>query len=135
MLVLHIENRRRVMNRAVLVVVIADRAVQHVILENAVKRFTLSNVDGLAHGLHVHSRGYPSRTRSRQFAIHLDQASVAAFDRPHLLYVANLRNRLLRVQRRASIQQIDQQLAGAPRHLQSINGQLSVWSVFGGGIQ
>ncbi len=46
-----------VVDGAVLVVVVADGAVEHVVLEDAVEGFALGDVDGLACGLDGHAGG------------------------------------------------------------------------------
>ena len=108
---LHIQFCRRVVDRAIPVVVVAHRAVQHMVLQNAVERLALRDVDGLARGLHLHPSGHPGPARAHQFAVHLHHAGIAALDRPHLWDIADLGNGLLCLHRCPSVQQINQQFA------------------------
>ena len=114
-LVLHIQLFRRVVDRAIPIVVVAHRAVQHVVLQNAVEGLALGDVDGLACSLNLHPGDNLRRARTHQFAVDLYHAGIAALNRTHLREIADLRHRLLRLYCRPFVQQIDQQPARRAR--------------------
>src|ERR1700733_4171406 len=134
-LVLYVEFCGRVVDRAIAIVVVAHGAVQHVVLQNAVERLALRDVDSLACCFHLHPRSHAGRTRPHQFAIHLYHARIAALDRPHLLDIADLWHSLLCIHRSAAIQQIDQQLTRVAWNLQSVDCHLGIRGVVSGSIQ
>src|ERR1700734_1761647 len=134
-LMLYVEIFSCVVDGAIAIVVVADRAVQHVILKNPVEGLALRDVHRLACCLDLHASRNLCRTGPRQLAVDLDDAGIAALDRAHLLQVADMRYGLLRACGRSTVEQVDQQFAGMARNLDPIDGQLGVWSVVGGSVQ
>src|ERR1700730_14513585 len=59
LLMIHREHFGGVMHRAVAVVVVADRAVKHMVFEQTVEAFPLRGVSPGGLGLHLHVRGNP----------------------------------------------------------------------------
>ena len=92
---LYVEVFGGVVDGAVLVVVVADGAVEHVVLQDAVEGLALGDVHGFARCLDGHARSDVCRAGARQLAVDLDHAGVAALDRTHLREVADLRHGLL----------------------------------------
>ena len=92
---LYVELFGGVVDGAVLVVVVADGAVEHVVLQDAVEGFALGDVDGLACGDYVHAGGDVGGAGAGKFAVDLDHAGVAALDGAHLRDVADLRDGFL----------------------------------------
>ncbi len=89
--VLRSSQRGGVVDRAVLVVVVADGAVEVVVLEDAVEGLALGDVDGFAFCLDVHAGGDCCCAGACELSVDLDHASVAALDGAHLREVADLR--------------------------------------------
>lgn len=80
------------MNRTVVIIVVADGAVEIVVAENPVERFELRRFRGLRPGRHYHPLFHRGPTRATKLAVYLDNAGVASLNRPKLRVVANLRN-------------------------------------------
>ena len=90
-LVLDREQLGRVVNGAVAVVVVAHRAVEDVIAEDAVERLDLRAVRGGRDGAHDHAVGDGRRARPDEPAVDLDHAGVAGLDRAELRVVTDVR--------------------------------------------
>ena len=105
-LMIHREHLGRVMHRAVSVIVVAHRAVKHMILEQTVEGFPLRGISPGGLGLNLHAGGNLGGAGSPKFAVDLHHASVAGLDRAQLRVVANLRNLFP-----SSIDDIDEVLA------------------------
>ena len=86
------EKPRGVMDCAVTVVVVADRAVEHVIAENPVERFPLSGDRPCGSRGNVHPGRDVGGAGPDQFAVHLHHARVAGLNRAKLRVIANLGN-------------------------------------------
>ena len=134
-LVLNIQLCRRVVDRAVLVVVVAHRAVQHMVLQNPIERLALRDIDGLARGLHLHpcshpgrrtrapTRRSPSPCRCRSFG----SAPSVGHSRP---------GERLSVSSPPSVGSTDRSaVRRVAWNLQSVDGELRVRRMIGGGIQ
>jgi hypothetical protein len=132
---LYVEFLRGVVDGAVAVVVVADGAVEHVILEDSVEGLALRDVDILGGGFYLHSRLNPGGAGAYEFTVDLDDAGIATLDGAHLRNVADLWNRLLGVDFSAAVEQLNEQLARMAWNLEPIDGQLSVWRVIGGSVQ
>ena len=74
------------------IIVVANGAVEHVVLQNAIERLALGYIHLVAFGLDPHLGGDLRSAGANQLSIHLDHAGVAGLDRPHLLHVTGLRN-------------------------------------------
>jgi hypothetical protein len=105
-----VKELRRVMHGTVAVVVVADRAVEHVIAEDAVKGLALRRVCTRRGRDHAHAVRRHSATSSRQFAVDLDHAGIAGLDRSKLGVIADVRNFDL-----ATVDQVDQAFSGLYR--------------------
>ena len=116
LLMIHREHFSGVMHRAVAVVVVADRAVKHMVFEQTVEAFPLRGVSPGGLGLHLHVRGNPRGAGAHNLAVHLDHASVARLDRAELMMVTHARDFGVLAK-----QQIDEKLTGFGFHLLSIN--------------
>src|SRR5579875_375459 len=110
-LVLHIQLRRGVMHRAVAVVVVAHRAIEVVVFQDAVKGFTLGDIGAIARRLHDLACLHLRPTRANQLAVHLHQARVARPDGAHRRQIANLRNAGDPLDRSLAIDRVDQRFA------------------------
>lgn len=111
-LVLDVKICGGVVDGAVLVVVVADGAVEHVVLEDAVKGLALGNiyVIALCGDLHVGSdRGGAG---ADELAVYLDHAGVAGLDGAHLGDVADLRCAALIAGGGVAIEGLNEPLAG-----------------------
>jgi hypothetical protein len=95
------------MNGAVAVVVIANRAIEHMIAEDAVKGFALRRVRTRRRGDHVHALCSHRSASSYQFAVDFNHAGIAGLDRPKLGVIANVR-----YFDSATVDQVDQALSG-----------------------
>lgn len=107
-LVLNLQLVRRVMDDAVAVIVIANGAVQIVVMKDPIESFTLRNIRAFAAGSNNHARRHNRSTRANQFPIHLDEACVASLDWSELRVVTYLRKPAIR---RRSIDGFDQKFA------------------------
>jgi hypothetical protein len=88
--VLDFEERGGVVDGAVLVVVVADGAVEEVIAEDAVEGFALGGLGSVAFGFDLHVGGEAGAAGASEFAVHFDHAGVAGLDGAELLEVADL---------------------------------------------
>jgi hypothetical protein len=89
---LHREHLGRVMDGAITVVVVADRAVKHVILEQTVESLPLRGIGPDRLGLNNHARSGTGGAGARQLSIDLDQAGVARLDGAKLVMITDTRN-------------------------------------------
>ena len=80
------------MNCAVTIAVITDRAVEHVIAEYPVVRFSLRGISGLRFGVNTESTRDSSRTGPEQLTVNLDHAGIACLDWSKLRVITDLRN-------------------------------------------
>jgi len=94
-LVTYLEDTGRVVNRAVLVVVVADSAIKIMILKNAIERFTLRRVDKFAGSYDFHAGSDRGPAGACKSSVDLHHAGITAFDRAHLRDIADLRKRFL----------------------------------------
>ena len=90
-LVVQREQLSGVMNRTVSVVVVADRAVEFVIPQNAVERLGTGRVRASRSRGNSHPAGHHRRAGALQFAIDLHDAGVARLNGPELRMIADLR--------------------------------------------
>jgi hypothetical protein len=93
---IHREHLGRIVHRAVSVIVVADRAVKHMVLEQTVEGFPLRSVSPGGLGLNLHADGNLGGAGSPKFAVYFYQTGIARLDRAQLRVVANLRNLLAR---------------------------------------
>ncbi len=134
LLVLYIENSSGVMDGAVLIVVVADGAVEHVVLENAVEGFALGDVDGVARGDDVHARRDLGSTGSYEVGwfscrgAYLHHTGVAAFDGTHLGDVADLRERFVLLLLAVLIDDFDEKRSGSCGNTRAVESDLRVGS-------
>ena len=91
LLMLDREQLGGVMHGAVAVVVVADRAVEQMIAEDAVKGFALRRVRARRRRNHVHALRGHGAAGSHQLAVDLHHAGVAGLNRSKLGVIANLR--------------------------------------------
>jgi len=122
-LMFHIQIGGRIVNGAVLVVVVANRAVEKVIFEDAVERFSLRDIHGVRFGLDTHATDQLSGARSGQPAIDLHHARVTGLDWAHLWVVTDLRQLLIK-----TIDQINSEFALVRDAGFPIQGDLNLWS-------
>ena len=80
------------MDDAIAVVIIADRAVKHVVLEQTVERLPLRGIGPDRLGLDNHARSGTGGAGARQLSIDLDQAGVASLDGTKLVMITDTRN-------------------------------------------
>jgi hypothetical protein len=90
-LVLYLQHLSRVVDRAIPVVIVANRAVKHVIAENPIECFPLRTVSPARFRLHLHAFDNRHRAGALELTIHFDQASVTGLDRAQLMMIANCR--------------------------------------------
>ncbi len=83
LLVLDIQGQRRVVYPAVLVVVIAYRAIEHVIAKNHIEGFRARILGSLRFRDDFHPGNDLGSAGTYEFAIHFDYAGIAGLDRPH----------------------------------------------------
>ena len=105
-LVLDLEQRGGVVDGAVAVVVVADRAVEQVVAEDAIEGFSLSGAGVLRFGLDDLAGGDLGGAGADQLAVYLDHAGVAGLDRAQAVVVTHLGDFL-----GVAIQRIDEPLA------------------------
>ncbi len=134
-LVFYIEVFGGVMDSAVLVVVVADGAVEHVVLEDAVEGLALGDVDCFTGGLDGHAGGDGCGAGADEFAVDFNHASVAALDGAHLLEIADVRDGLLYAGFGAAIEQVEEEFAGVGGDSDAVDGELHVGGVVGGSIE
>ena len=125
-LVLHVQLRCGVVHRAVLVVVVAHGAVEHVVLEQAVEGLALRDVGALALGEDDHARGDRGGAGADQMPIRDGHAGVAALDRAHLRQIADLRDLLGFVRGGEPVERLDQKLSRVRRGRIAVDGDLGV---------
>jgi hypothetical protein len=73
---------RRVVDDAVAIVIVADRAVQHVIAQDAIKRFHLGRLCLRCLRGDFHSVGDCNRAGANQAAVLFNHAGIASLNRP-----------------------------------------------------
>src|SRR4029077_2231955 len=83
---------RRVMNRAVAVIVVAHRTVEKVVPKNAVERFSSSGFCLRRTGDNLHPGRDAGPASASELAVYFHQACIAGLDRAELWVVAHLRN-------------------------------------------
>ena len=105
-LVLHVKHLGRVVDLAVLVVVVADGAIEKVVGEDVVERLPLRGIGPGRLCFHAHPGGDLRGAGPHQLAVHLDHAGVAGLQGAKLVVVADVGNLGLMAH-----QQIDEQLA------------------------
>jgi len=91
-LMIHREHLGRVVHRAVAVMVVADRAVEHMVLEQTVERFPLRGVSPGGLGLHLHPGRNLCAASAPKLAVDLHHASVARLNRAELMMVTHTRD-------------------------------------------
>lgn len=116
LLMFHIEQRGGVVHGAVFVVVIADRAIEHVISQDAIEGFALGHIDELGFCHHQHPEGNRSSAGTRQGSVHLDHAGIAGLNGPELRVITDLWNDSVN-----SVEDIDQALANHGRLNDAVN--------------
>ena len=79
------------MNGAVTVVVVTNGAVKQMVTENAIKRLSLCFTRCRGIGADAHAGRSSSATRSDEFAVNFDDASIARLDWTKLRVVTHLR--------------------------------------------
>ena len=87
---LHLEHLGRVVDRAIAVVVVADRAVKHVVGEDPVESLPLRGIGPGRLGLHLHPVANRGGASPDQMSVDLDQAGVACLDGTELVMITNL---------------------------------------------
>jgi hypothetical protein len=112
---IHREHLGRVVHRAVAVIVVADRAVKHMVLEQTVEGFPLRGVSPGRLGLHLHAGGNLCGAGAPKLAVDLHNASVARLDRAELMMVTHTRDPEFLAE-----QQIDEKFIGFCFYLLSI---------------
>ncbi len=128
----HIEVLRGVVNGAVAIVVIADRAIEVVISEDAVEGFALRDVGAETFCRYLRSGYYLGSARTNQFPAPLDHAGVASLDGSHMRVVADLRK--MPVGKRP-VYDFDEQFSRGGGHFHSIDGDGSVGTLRKGRIE
>ena len=88
----YLKQFRRVVHRAVSVVVIAHRAIEQMIAENAIKRVVLGCLRPRRRSDNVHSLRGDCSAGSYQLAIYLNHAGIARLDNSQLRVIADLWN-------------------------------------------
>ena len=131
-LVLYIEAGGCVVDGAILVIVIADRAVEVVVLEDAVEGFALGDVDGLILSGDDHARCDLCTAGANQISVDFHHARIAALDWSHLPEVTDLRDLLRAGRSRLPIERVNQQFAGARGNRLSVDGDSRIRGDIGG---
>ena len=90
-LVLNSQETLSVVDGAIAVVVVTNRAVEHVVAQDAMEAFLLRPYGTLCFGRDNHSVRDARSARSNQLTVDLNQASVAGLDRTELSVITNLR--------------------------------------------
>jgi hypothetical protein len=99
---------RRVVNRAIAIIVVADSAVEKMIAEDAIERSYLGGRRLCGLGGDLHSIGDRGRAGSDQAAVHFDHACVTRLNRAELRVVADMRDRPA-----YTVDHIDEKLVGS----------------------
>ncbi len=126
-LMLHVHERGGVMDRAVLVIVVADGAIEIVVLEDAVEGFSLGDVDDLTGGFDDHAGTDLGAAGADELSVDADHAGVAALNGAHLGYVADLRDFFLHSCFGAAIEEIDEEFAGARGNGGAVDCDSGIW--------
>ena len=135
-LVLDLQQCCGVVHRTVSVVVIAYRAVQQVVAENAIKAFLLRFPGADTLGNHPAACLHSCGAGAYQFAIYLHKAGVAGLNRTQLLEIADMWD-LARRAAEGALQGVDERLTGKSMGLLAIHGdgalgvQAVAWRVGG----
>src|ERR1035438_6092487 len=108
------------MNRAIAVVVVADRAIKFVILQDAIKGLFLSRYGSFALRNNRHSRSYWCGAGTNELPVRFDQAAITSFDGSHLRVITHLRKRASRA---ATIHHFHKQFAGSSRDFIAIRSE------------
>jgi hypothetical protein len=98
----------RVMDSTIAVVVVANRAVEQVVAENAIKCLHLGGRRLRRLGGDLHSVGDSGRAGPDQAAVHFNHARVTCLNRAELRVVADMGDR-----HASTVDQIDEKLAGS----------------------
>ena len=106
LLVLNCEQLGGVVHGAVAVVVVADRAVEQMVAEDAIEGFALRRVRARRRCDDVHALRGHGAAGSHQLAVDLDHAGIAGLDRSELGVIADLR-----YFDSAAVDQVDQALS------------------------
>ena len=117
LLVLDCEQLGGVVHGAVAVVVVAHRAVEQVIAEDAVEGFALRRIRARRGCDHVHALGGHGAAGPHQFAVDLHHAGIAGLDRSELGVIADVRNF-----DSATVDQVDQALSRLNCLWPAVNG-------------
>ena len=91
-LMLHCEHFCRVVDRAIPVVIVADRAVEHMVAENSVERLPLCGVGSWGLGDNIHACRNSGRACSYELSVDLDHTGIARLNRAELGMIANVGN-------------------------------------------
>src|SRR5208283_4654391 len=91
-LMLHREHLCRVMDDTIAVVIVADRTVKHVVLEQTVESLTLRGIGPGRLRFHLHTRRGRRGASPHQLPVDLDQAGVARLDGAELMMITDRRN-------------------------------------------
>jgi len=134
-LVLYVKLRRGVVHGAVLIVVIADRAVEHVVLKDAVEGLALCNVYGFACGFDNHTGNSACATGTHKLSVDLHHAGIAGFDGAHLGQIADLRNGFAVAGLGVEVEDVDEKLAGVDGDGQAVDAEFGVRSVVGRSVE
>jgi hypothetical protein len=114
-LMIHREHLGRVVHRAVAVIVVADRAVKHMVLEQTVEGFALRGVSPGGFGLDLHPGGNLCRAGAPKLAVDLHHTSIARLNWAELMMVTHTRDLEF-----VAEEQIDEKFIGFCFHLLSI---------------
>jgi hypothetical protein len=119
-LVLHIEISCSIVDRAVVIIVVAHGAVEQMVLKDPVKRLPLRNVYFAPLGLDAHAVRQLSGARAHQRSVDMHHACVASLQRTHLGVIADLRQLCIQ-----AIDQIDGQFSAFSRISHSVQSDLN----------
>ena len=134
-LVLHVELGGGVVDGAVAVVVVADRAVQVVVFEDAIKGLAFGDVGAVGVGENLLADGHGGAAGADQLAVEFDHAGVAAADGSHGGQIADLRDAGDAFDRRLAIDGREERLAHLRRDLPAVDVDEGVWNKGDGRIQ
>src|SRR5579863_4083693 len=105
-LMFDLEENRGVVDGAIAVVVVADRAVKQMIAKDAIEGFTARCLCFRRPGFDMGAVNGIGSAGSHEFAVHLDHAGIAGLDGTKLGMIADLRN-----QDSAAVDDIDQEFS------------------------